>query len=254
MYSLHTSTDGIPTTGWQVEPFTTKEEFLQNICHYRWSPNIWRGGRRSKANWDHARLVVLDFDDGMTIDQAKETFDMVRCIIGTTKSHRLPKNGVVSDRFRLILRPVEGFAHLDGYESMLKALTKQFGADTSCTDGARWFEPCTNIVHDSFSDTGRLNFVNAQPRQPTQKSLGNPNHSFLVNWIKTPPAAGNRNKNLYQAAREMCKLGIAQQDCFIIARLVEKGLPSGEMLKTIDSAYDQPQHNELKQAKKIPRN
>ena len=124
------------------------------VCSRVWSPIIWQDNKRSKANFLEATVIALDFDDGKTIQEAVAEFGHLDCIIGTTKSHQIAKtssSGVVipaCDRFRVILRG-SPCSNRDNYEHTLRVLAGTAASDKSCTDGARLFYPCVEIVHKS---------------------------------------------------------------------------------------------------------
>ncbi len=118
-----------------------------------WSPIIWVQGYRRTDDFQMCMLMVLDFDGpGYSIEACIEDFWGVRHIIGTTKSHGQIKNGVICDRYRLIVpfsRPILSLAE---YLSNIKRAVKSLPADQSCTDGGRFFFPCIDIV--SVNDVG----------------------------------------------------------------------------------------------------
>lgn len=131
---------------WKNFGFLTKEV---------WSPIIWRGDYRAKANFESCRYAVFDFDNGVWTIQ--DTIAFVRSlklgfIIGTTKSHQIPKksdSGHVAppcDRFRLIMAFEREIISLSEYEYNMRMLMDLMPVDISCKDGARFFYPCTKIA------------------------------------------------------------------------------------------------------------
>lgn len=61
--------------------------------------------KKISENWrnDKQNILILDVDDGCSIDEAKKIFKEYKYFICTTKSHRQDKKGVICDRFRVIL-------------------------------------------------------------------------------------------------------------------------------------------------------
>jgi hypothetical protein len=89
-------------------------------------------------------IIIIDVDDGMTIEEAKGLFKYVVHVIATTKSHQIQKGKKEAvDRFRLVLPTISKF-HLKPavYSEMYKNLMEALGmdaADISCRNVSRWF-------------------------------------------------------------------------------------------------------------------
>ena len=75
----------------------------------QYSPFEFIGGIKKSENWnnDSQNLLILDVDDGLTIQEAKETFKEYKYLIATTKSHQVDKKGLKCDRFRVILSSLD---------------------------------------------------------------------------------------------------------------------------------------------------
>lgn len=125
------------------------------ITDYVWSPIVWTGGVRLKANYIQAGWFALDFDDGK-YDLAKTLWKFKDCthVIGTTKSHRRMRKGVVNDRMRVVCRFSEVITDLALYENTMRTILKSVPADEAPKDGGRCFQPCKEII--SIKDDGRL--------------------------------------------------------------------------------------------------
>ncbi len=90
-------------------------------------------------------LIIIDVDDGITIEETKSLFKNTIYMIATTKSHNKPKgkDQIVNDRFRLVLPTVSKF-HLKPevykatYMNILGALGMS-AADTQCMNASRWY-------------------------------------------------------------------------------------------------------------------
>jgi len=96
--------------------------------------------RRLNVNVQDYELLILDFDSGLTIEDAKERFKKYTYIGYTTFSHRANPN---VDKFRLVFpwkQPVS--AHQGkGYDDTLKLGIQEFGGpfDKKCLDPGRLF-------------------------------------------------------------------------------------------------------------------
>lgn len=121
----------------------TLEELAQIVSsEINYSPFQYKGGHRKEinSNLEACNCIMLDFDDGMSIEEIKEIFENTTYLIATTKSHQKEKNGFVCDRFRVIL-PLENCINItiDEYKIMMDLLINRLGADKSCKDISRFF-------------------------------------------------------------------------------------------------------------------
>lgn len=152
MISFHRNTESKDAShfrcGFEAVNCTEVERVANCITNFVWSPIWWEGGYRSQANFISARWLALDFDDGeMSLDEAKDTFcDMIH-VIGTTKSHRVRKDGGPPlDRFRVLIlfeKPIEDITQ---YKYNLTRVFNIYPCDKAPKDGARFFFPCKEIV------------------------------------------------------------------------------------------------------------
>jgi hypothetical protein len=87
-----------------------------------------------------AELMILDYDDGLVIADALTLFGRYVGFIATTRNHRKEKNGVVCDRFRVIL-PVRTPIVLDAenFRSMMKEVINHYGPDGACCNISRMY-------------------------------------------------------------------------------------------------------------------
>lgn len=93
----------------------------------QYSPFFFKDKTKKSENWnnDNQNILILDIDDGLTIDKAKEIFKGFKYFICTTKSHQKEKKGLVCDRFRIIL-PIINNPIGDDYFSYMRNLEKMF--------------------------------------------------------------------------------------------------------------------------------
>lgn len=118
--------------------FNESEKILK--MNGRYSPFIYRGNYRLSSNYikNTSNCLILDFDDGLTVDEFKERANFAYAI-GTTKSNNIEKNGVISERFRVII-PTETAINLDSREfsDLMEEIFLIFPeADRACKDTAR---------------------------------------------------------------------------------------------------------------------
>lgn len=121
-----------------------------------------KGYRLGDNNQGKATMICLDFDDGMTIEQAKKKFAKIQSLIVTTRSHQVEKSGQKCDRFRVIM-PLDSplSIPLSDYPDFLDCLSEATGGevDPSTKDLARFYfaSPDDAIYHYSDSEK-RLNW------------------------------------------------------------------------------------------------
>lgn len=98
-----------------------------------------------------AHLIILDFDDGMSINEALVKFAPYFGMIATTKSHQLSvKNGKPiepRDKFRVILFLEKPITDPKEFKTVMTNLITKFGADQACKDLARFYFPSPTQQH-----------------------------------------------------------------------------------------------------------
>jgi hypothetical protein len=110
------------------------------LCY---SAHCFKDGYRKKDNAiSGTNLLILDIDDGATIEMAKLLFEEYTYLIATTKSHLKDKNGVVAERFRIVL-PMQNTYDLDSeqYSKFMANIMEDLPieVDRACKDSARFY-------------------------------------------------------------------------------------------------------------------
>jgi len=121
-----------------TRPFEKVADLLHSDLNY--SATEYDGGYRNTENSRPGQnLMVLDYDDGLTIDEALNRFATLRAVIGTTRSHQKEKNGKTCDRFRVVLqcKPITLGAH--EYKEMMREVVDVFGSDKACINIDRFY-------------------------------------------------------------------------------------------------------------------
>jgi len=119
---------------------------LPNITQSRsYSAIEFRNNIRKSEYFLKAHLIILDFDDGMSINEALEKFTSFFGMVATTKSHQLSvKNGKPiepRDKFRVILFLENSITDPKVFKTVMTNLITEFGADQACKDLARFYFP-----------------------------------------------------------------------------------------------------------------
>lgn len=139
-------------------PFSKIMDLVKSDFNY--SAGTFLNGYRNKSNYgNYSNMIILDVDDGLTIDKAHQMFLPYNHIIATTKSHQREKNGIVCDRFRVLL-PTETPITLNEkeYTTLMKSIMRKYSfVDQSCKDASRFYYPSKDsIVSYKY---GFINFV-----------------------------------------------------------------------------------------------
>jgi hypothetical protein len=167
----------------------TWEQLQDTILDTLWAPGTFVDGRRSIASFEQTTLLVLDIDDGCTIEQAKLIFSEYAHIIAPSKSHQKDKvrpSGNISpacDRFRLILPLNEPITNDNDFKATwFRAQALCPAIDAACKDASRFFFPSTEVVH---VNSGRAFPVSrATPKQEIAPTVALP-HAQLSPSVRT---------------------------------------------------------------------
>ncbi len=135
--------------------YNTIFELAALIQNYNWAPGLFSERRRRISNFLKTELFVLDIDDGCSLDEARELFKEYKHIIATSRNHQKEKNGVTTDRFRVVLF-IDGCITNDAaFKSTFTAVQRQWPfIDPSCKDSSRFYYRCIEL--SNVNATGRL--------------------------------------------------------------------------------------------------
>jgi DNA-binding Lrp family transcriptional regulator len=228
----------------------TLGEVAGKILKSWYSLSIYKDSYRLNSNFVYSKFVGLDFDGGMTIEQAKEAFKDYNCIIATTRNHQKDKNGVTCDRFRVILELEEPAEKPEDYKATVMELLKLYpAADKACSDPARMFFPSTEIVyiHQKGKKIALLRYVKPEVKVEKVNSLQKGALSKLTNdFIVRGASSGEWNTRLFKAAVDCNEQGYTEQEAISLLRKATADF-DGDLddsdLKTIGSAYGRdPKH------------
>lgn len=109
----------------------------QKVCYA--GVGFRHGIRNNESTEPYSNLIILDIDEGMTIQYAKEVFADYYAIITETRNHQKEKNGVVCDRFRVtLLSDKYLYTTPNNYKGLMHNIQKYYGftLDTACFDKA----------------------------------------------------------------------------------------------------------------------
>jgi len=108
---------------------------------YQYCGSRYLNGIRKNSNFLSSSMIILDFDDMVSLESGIDRFKDVISLCVTTKSHRIKKHGKVTDRFRILLPIEQPIIDSNHYRSALHAITRYYNSDIACVDEARHFLP-----------------------------------------------------------------------------------------------------------------
>lgn len=208
-------------------------ELAAAVTDLNWSPGIFENGRRTNATFKETQLFTIDVDDGCYLDQAKMIFKDYKHVIAESRSHQKKKNGVVADRFRVILfldAPITSdndfkatFAHARSLWPFL---------DESCKDAARFFFPSPKVV--SVAETGQTVPKQIAKLPEPIKRVEAPEGERGELWKSTiqllleGAPAGQRHAALVKATGNMLEQGYTEDEIITkVNDMAERAYPDG---------------------------
>lgn len=140
---LSNNTDG------QVVDVPSMESLAEIIVQHSWTAGVFKDNYRTKANFISTDIIGLDFDDSLGLNEAQILFANYKHIIATTRNHQKEKNGVVCDRFRVILKLKYPITTQEQFTLTYMDLMKLYPTDPACKDASRMYYPCVEIIGGS---------------------------------------------------------------------------------------------------------
>ncbi len=224
----------------------------------RYSPFIFNNDYRSSSNYIRgiSNAIVLDFDDGFTIKEFMQASKFAYAI-GTTKSHMIEKNGVICERYRVII-PTETAIDLDQqeYSNMMREIFEKYkGADNACKDTARAYSGYSGAkvylkygeyfkwepYHEKAIKRKTLReWQRKQREKPELKNDGTKADWYRENWLNNIMRkalrvddkfiSGNRNNAIYTISRYLKEIELTNSEIVEAIEWVNNGeLPDNEV-------------------------
>ena len=137
------------------------------LCHFN-------GTRSSKNAISGQNMIAFDIDEGMKLEEAVSLLEPYTYIIYTTRNHRVPKNGITVDRFRILLpTKTEFYVDNEQHKKMIDNISKVLqipSYDVATRNQDRlWF---TNSDAQVFTNNGDLLDVSCCiPSTETQETV-----------------------------------------------------------------------------------
>jgi predicted P-loop ATPase len=224
------------------------DQLSYELLNRPWAPGIFHEGVRNNKSLKSIQLLVLDIDEGCSLEDAIIIFAPFKHIIGTSKSHQQDKGGVVCDRFRVILfldKPLTTDEEFK--EFWFAAYNKWPFIDKACKDSARFFFPCKEII--SINEQG-AEFTERAVKMPQSGGAKKAAEIFdktrsnnkgrlsqaTKDFIAFGAPDGEWHHTLFKAAADCKEQGYSQEETeHLLAKAT--GALDDHDLKTIDDVY-----------------
>jgi KaiC/GvpD/RAD55 family RecA-like ATPase len=118
------------------------------VTQHNWSPAVFKENTRNNKNFQSINQAVFDIDSGPTINEAKEIFKGLACHILPSKNHMKEKNGLIAERYRVIIKLSKPITTLAEFKHNWNQWYKRWPfIDKACSDPARFYYPSLNQIH-----------------------------------------------------------------------------------------------------------
>lgn len=229
-------------------------ELEKVILSQPYSLAIFKDNLRNKENFLQTELVGLDFDEGVTLQEAEDLLKDYMYVIAPTKSHRKEKNGNVCDRFRVILFLSEPITDNATFEATWHSVYEKFPKiDKACKDSCRYFDPSTEVYR--FNSKGiKITPVAPKPKEvkaPVEVSPGQTGKlaKRTLEFLTLGTQPGQKHHELYAAARDAHQNlysieWFSQQVELLAEKTGDDSYVDSGAIKTIEDAFNkEPKHD-----------
>ncbi len=193
----------------------TVEDLAKKACESNISTSVFQNGKRNITSFEFADCIGLDIDndkDGtpsISLDQAKRIFAQFKHAILSTRSHLVEKNGVIAERFRVILFPETAITSSNDFYCTWFWLKDQFPwIDNQCKDPSRfWFQhkEVLSVNEDGKLITPIRYTAPEKPMKDGRAVLPGERGELskqVLQFLEFGVQAGSRNGTVYKVARE----------------------------------------------------
>jgi len=247
----------------QIDKFSELPKYITapepELPLLRWMPAILSNGYRHRDNYVSSQFMCLDYDVGNpTISEMAAKMDKLGLmhIIGTTHHHQKDKNGIICDRFRLVLPMKKPMPESDlQYDWLMERMLTKWGkADEQAVNRTRMFKPCKEIVsmkngelfdyggiptEEQIKEIERKRIERLYPKR-FMKSSRLPRG--LKERIKTPMFNGQRACSCYEISFSLGQYGYSFEETVSIVSAIPKkygdGFDHKEMMRNITNGWE----------------
>lgn len=169
--------------------FDELDEFMCGEYRACVVPSKLKDGIRKDSNtYGSIHMLILDFDEGLSWEDAEDKFQDYNFFMYETKSHQTDKGGKVCDRFRIMF-PLERTIKLstDKYKRMMKNILAVFApeADRSCINPSQLFanNPDANYIYNYGKQFPAHHFIETNQNEVVYRSGVKLETSGLKNYF-----------------------------------------------------------------------
>ncbi len=194
----------------------TKEQLLHFIINNEYSAVKFKRNYRRKKNFKETDILIFDIDDlqenGRNISDVSLALAGVNHILAPTKSHRVDKNGLICDRYRLIIFCDNVITDNKTYKFNFLKFIEEYNVtvDLRASDSSRFFFRSSHIHSYCFDqDNFKVSKVVKEEKKKEFKyrissiDLG----SELLSWVNKHPHKRCRRKRI-----QLIRLLMAQRN------------------------------------------
>lgn len=226
--------------------FNSIKEIAEYTLKHDWSSFVFDNGYRHGDNWLRCDVFAIDIDEGCTIEEAKQLFKEYNYAILTSKSHQIEKNGVVCDRFRVIIPLTESIFDKEIYKNTWYSFSNRFPfIDQQCKDFARFYYKSKDLLYVNQGKTldpvleSILPKVYEKPKLELKLTKGKLSR-YTMEFIVEGAKSGKRNIACFKAAKDFQEQGYTIEEA--IERLMKSpsigdDFTEFEVERTVESAY-----------------
>lgn len=214
------------------------------------SPLLWKHGIRKQENFKMVDWIALDVDEGLSLLEAQEKFKDYIHVIGTTKSHQIPKGKKPAcDRYRVFLRLEHTCRDLAAYRYTVQNVGREVDADEQAFDGARMFQPCKEIISVKYhgrliklveppklSHTDRIRYE-ARLERVMENSGSRRIPPFIQGFLRFGTTDGQRNNVCFKIGGYLALAGFSEGE--IVDMILDSPIPverSSRVVSEVTSA------------------
>ena len=118
---------------------STEDDLISTITNNAWSPNVF-SSYRNQENFVQCDMLVLDIDNGMTLE---ESYEIVKNLNVSALAMPSTSHTEENHRFRIIFPLSRAIVNKDENSATMNKLVEYFPADPSCVhDYARYYFGC----------------------------------------------------------------------------------------------------------------
>jgi hypothetical protein len=171
--------ESMVTNGWNTieKTIENNQDARELFCEYHYSSHIWKNGIRNQENCVASTALIVDYDNGLSIAEAKQKFKDYKYVLISSRNHqKIKKNkehlGAV-DRFHIYF-PLETAMSNSLHYSAYQNIDLFDEADPTAFETSRFFYKSPQDAFIEVNDSGRYLDEALPPHKIPVKMSTNP--------------------------------------------------------------------------------